>query len=602
MMLFKKTKQTLAALLCLCMVAAILPAGVPAAKAATAATYTFCPLSGVKDGTVVNTIAQSTTGNWKFHSSSLDASATKYYKTYGLQTANIGEGQWVAYELQNATKGYYSTKFTYLYSNSGTDAELYLIPAAATVDVSACNDSTYLGLVEFSRWDGTTGGEADDVAYLNNVFIPNDGNYILVLKSTGKMHYGSYQYLWAKGFELSPLADGVYAELASDTIEEGSSCALDVDVAVNGEAVTGFDVSFSDPTVASYADGKVKGLKVGTTDITVSYGDYSKVLSLTVKEIYRDTVITIKGLGLSDGNTYIKDIPVENLNGDWEHHSSRTFYDKADGTAQDAWALAWTGESIYFYNTAKKTDRYVAFKLLDVYAGDYKVSVDLLPYTGGGILEFYLVPDCETVDLDTMCTPKTWIGNVDFWANNGLSADIEVTDYLKDVTIKEAGDYVLIAKGTGRTTGTSAYGAYMTEFKMEWQGAPTEAAEGNAAFSDTYAYVRRRLESGIKNYDVTLIGGIKVDDLADYKNVGFDIDSDYYDATLTASNIYETLTLSDGTVNASDFGVDYFFVQTFTVSVENDRQGYDFMTFNAVATTANDDIIEGIKHTVQIAK
>lgn len=598
MMLFKKTKQTLAALLCLCMVAAILPAGVPAAKAATAATYTFCPLSGVKDGTVVNTIAQSTTGNWKFHSSSLDASATKYYKTYGLQTANIGEDQWVAYELYNATKGYYSTKFNYLYSNSGTDAELYLIPAAATVDISACNDSTYLGFVEFSRYVAGEPADSDKDASidLNNVFIPNDGNYILVLKSTGKMHYGSYQYLWVKGFELSPLADGIYANIGNDTLIEGKNTDLKVEIAVNGEKINdAYSVNFSDPTVASYSasTGKITALKPGSTDITVSYGSYSKVIELTVNAFAVD--VNIKGMGIGIWEL-IDGISADDTNGVWAYHSSNTYY----GANQAVPLAAY--DCIEFRSTGDSKDRYVAFEMYDLKSGNYSVEVTTRAYNGGGLLDFYVIPSCDEIDLDEMCTVDTFVGRVDFYENIALADAADRVSKVKNINIDSDGDYIIVARGTGRSRSVQGAFAVMSNFNMTRVGDVVEAKAGNEAFSETYAYVREMIANGNTTYVVTLIGGINVDDLAAYENVGFEISSERYNGTLTAKNIYKSLTLSDATISAESFGVDYFFVQTFSIDVEDVIDALDFMTINAVAETSDGDIIEGVEYTLQFAK
>lgn len=608
MAILKKTKQLFAALLCLCMVAAILPAGIPAAKAAEAKTYDLFNLTGVTSGSLISAITTANTnGQWEYHSQSNDGEVTKWNTTYGLSYSYFSKGRWTAFTLKDIKAGIYDVKMDHLKYASGGVSEFYLLPYSTTVDISDCNYSTLIGDVDFYVSSGEYTEEGDPVG---TATVPSDGDYILVIKSNGKspenegfQDFGHYA-VWGKKIVMTPAADGIYAKLEANSVAEGNSTGINITVSDNGAVVTdGYNVSFTDPTVASYASGRINALKPGSTDIVVSYGSYeSATIPFTVAELNRDSVISIKGLGYKDSPwKYLKDLTREET-GNWAVHSSNTFYGLENGKL--TYPVSWSNETITLYDITWSRDRYAAFSLFDVFAGDYDVTVDIIPGRGQGIVEFYLLPDNgEAIDLSTMCTKENWLGNVSAWADQEYDYENPVTVNLKDVTIDEAGDYILIIRGTGKTLGTT-YSMFMSEFKLDWQGAPTSPENGDAAFSDVYAYVRRDLTKDDKTYTVTLVGGINTDDLADYNNVGFNIVSETlgYEDTKTDTAVFKKLTLSDGELTAEQFGSDYIFVQTFNLTVGDEFGAYSFLTFKAVAETAEGGTIYGDEYTIQIAK
>lgn len=613
MAILKKTKQLFAALLCLCMVAAILPAGVPAAKAAEAKTIDLSR-SGVtapNKSDISALTAANTNGQWAYHSQSDDGRQNKVWNTtYGLSFNYFYKGRWAAFTLYDLEAGVYDVTMDHIKSISGGVSEFYLLPYSATVDIKDCNLATLIGEVDFFISEGEPDIPGDKVG---TAIAPSDGDYILVIKSNGMSpknegytDYGHYA-VWGTKIAMTPAADGVYAKLEADSVVEGKSMDIAIGVMESGELVGGYNVSFTDPSVASYASGKITGLKPGSTDATVSYGSYESVtLPFTVTEIHRDRVISTEGLNLNPQWVYLNTYTTPDMtNGDWVYHSSKTTYNGVD----ENWPLSNFNDTIDFRMTAQKADRYIAFEYIDVLPGDYKVELVFPAYNGGGVMDFYLVPDCTTVNLDLMCTPSTYLGRINFYADHILNAAVDYelleTEYLKDITITEQGNYVLIARGVNdRSIGGNNFGAVTKEIRLDWQGAPSEAAApGDAAFSKTYAYVRENVKKGNKSYDVTLVGGISADDLADYNGVGFEVASDYYENTLVDTAVFEKLTLSDGgELTNTMFGSDYLFVQNFTVYVDEIDEAFDFMTIKAVAETAEGGTIYGDEYTIQIGK
>jgi len=617
MAILKKTKQLFAALLCLCMVAAILPAGVPAAKAADMS-YDFLNLTGMKSRDLVkNVTTANTNGQWEFydHSPKMDNNQSTAKHTWmkegsyqwGMNIAGLHGGNYVAYTLKNVQKGYYKATVDHLISGAGVYGEYYLLPYSDIVNIStACNAETLIGGINFCS-DGRTADSTVMGEEVGNVVVPDTGDYILVLRGTDVVYNGNTAYYgsaWMRGFNFIALADGVYASIAEASIEEGASTDLSVDLAVGGAKIASSDytytVSFTDPSVASFASGKIKGLKAGSTGVTVS-ASYngnaysSAAMQLTVTEVDRDVVVNLKGTGLAIWDP-LTTVTSSKTGGVWEYHSHV-------GNNPVAYGL-----SIDLQNVSESKNNYVAFRLLDVYAGDYDVKLDGCAQKGGTNVKFYIIPDCEAINLSTMCTGETEIGAVNFWNGDvtvtgptvSEASNIDVS--LKNVTIPEDGDYILVMRGTGLSIGGINYSGYINNFKMTWQGEPSTKAAGDAAFSPKYAFVRERMEKGLKSYDVTLVGGINASDLAAYTSVGFDISSDYYNNTLVDTAVFEKLTLADGELTAAQFGADYIFVQTFAVGFSAMDEAYNFMTVKAVAEKADGTTINGAEYVLQFAK
>jgi len=223
-----------------------------------------------------------------------------------------------------------------------------------------------------------------------------------------------------------------------------------------------------------------------------------------------------------------------------------------------------------------------------------------------GIVELFLVPKCDKSDIEANLTAVNSLGVVDFYdASKGFAYRDNTPRALKNFNVTESGSYLLVIKGENRANKASAnYNIQFRNFKMTYEGPAATAKEFDAAFSPKYAFVRPVYTGNVKSYEVTFMGAIKIDDLSAYQEVGFTyVTEDGKTQTKMESNVYETFTFADGnTLTAADLDADYLFFNSFIIGADEAFDGLQYMTFNAVAKTAEGATVRGAECSVQICQ
>ncbi len=106
---------------------------------------------------------------------------------------------------------------------------------------------------------------------------------------------------------LSTKADAVtdiYVSSDSVSVEEGKTAELWISVTPWNAPDKALEITVADPTVATYSDGVVSGLKQGSTTITVKYGEtLTKTVNITVTEAMPEDLTIYETVKYTFGNS-----------------------------------------------------------------------------------------------------------------------------------------------------------------------------------------------------------------------------------------------------------------------------------------------------------
>lgn len=453
MFLKKNAKRVTAMLLCICMVAGILPAGIqPVEASATDEIVYDFTMSSSYNKTNMNGKSGS---NWSFLGEHANAALNHkvyhhwYTSAYGMEYSGGDTGEWIAYKFDGITAGDYNFSVKHLEYASGGRGKVYMMPYKEGWTINDCDESYYVGLLDCYN----SSAELTVTESIGRFSADEDGSYVMVIKNTGEMPNGSaYRCIWIRNVTLASLATSFEASLAMPTVLVNDSVKLNLSLVVDGTDVDiGYDdveVTFGTPGIASFdaATGEITALKEGNTEITVSTvydtQPLSSVINLTVQAglVFGDTLtyeFTVNGVanktnmkGLSGSNwSFLGEHENASLNHSVYHHWYFNSYGiEISGAAKGEW---------------------VAYRFDDIAGGEYDVSAKHLVYASGGSAEVYMLPYSSDWSPDD-CNESNYVGTFNCYLANG---EVTVTDTVGRFKATKDGSYIMVLKNTGEDPG-----------------------------------------------------------------------------------------------------------------------------------------------------
>ncbi len=203
MMLFKKTKRLFAALLCFCMVAAIVPVTAPEAAAVEATvTVDFC---AYKNSSYADVKYFTSGGPMQPYQNVTSAFASRTGST----------GNWLAFDLGTVPAGDFDVNLKYAQSSYGGKAEIYLakidgfsVASAKTQINAALAANTSVAELNFYNATSSISGVSQKITFENE----QAGNYVLIAKMselspTPEAAGSGMSYIYLESISFTPVAD-----------------------------------------------------------------------------------------------------------------------------------------------------------------------------------------------------------------------------------------------------------------------------------------------------------------------------------------------------------------------------------------------------------
>lgn len=230
-----------------------------------------------------------TGGNWEYHS--IDPDITPVYSTIYLYPdkylrINLSRvGNWFAFKIKVPEAGRYSASLNYKEYNKAGESEVYLIPATIT-NVEGCLNDDYnlLGNVNYYR-AGSTSDISDATATLNDIYIPQAGEYLLVFKQSSIAN-GKFMLLNKFILNGAGLLGDMKINTGNTAMFVGETRQAELNI--NNESIpadsSDLQVIYSseNPDVATInEDGLITAHAIGVAQIcaSVTYGQYSRECS-----------------------------------------------------------------------------------------------------------------------------------------------------------------------------------------------------------------------------------------------------------------------------------------------------------------------------------
>ena len=502
-----KAKQILAALLCFCMIAAVIPA-MPTA-AAIDVEYTFDFSASTPDAGCTSYDG----GNWKFTEGS---GITAVGLNSWFEFLNLAKsGSYAIFDLGELQSGEYDVTFgTYKWAAGGLVA-FYLIPYDADVS-TACKSEYLMGNISFYAASDAT--STDELESFN---VPTTGKYKMVAKGTGiKSSKSSNYHAGLMSLKLKRVSDGIkrinfipwdipeaasgydggnwkyYSKSASVVgptasarnylqvtgLNKNQWIAYDIGALKSGEYNVEVEnwkykggtiakwylvsKNASDIGAACTADallGTVVTFQsnpadVPVTDTLANYqvkedGDYLLVMMGTGTYATGNTnagswaLLTRSFMMRRVGDYKIKFEKTINLIPlTWKSHDALIAYEGDYSIKSVSGGVTLSTGSAFFQASKLTSGSYVAFNAGNFMAGKYDVDITSYKCASGFIADYYLIPASAT-DISAACNENTKLGTADSYAATDVLADPEKQ---AQFNVYEDGDYLLVIMGTGK--------------------------------------------------------------------------------------------------------------------------------------------------------
>lgn len=402
-----------------------------------------------------------TDGNWSFfeYTPGMWVSQTSFrqFKDDYFQAGLVEVGNWFALKA-DLTEGNYTTQLNYYYWTKAGAADIYLLPGDTTVAgiPDAIADDTY----KIGDVDCYGGGWVKTSKALNNITIPETGEYIIVFKLT-KTTEAIHLYL--RQLILEPADTGslqqVEAICAPSSVKAGRKSQIRVSGTL--EDGTAADLSKAqitytalDPEIATVSNtGVITTLSPGEADfgVSVTLGGAAVTdectLSVLAGEPDSKAAAKVKFnfnyikenwvSPISGSNLDIRDIPYEMTDGTWAYYGYSPGLTPGPSTFR-------VYRNQYFEPALPEVGNWMALKIKLPAAGIYTATLNYYEYSNSGAADIFIVP-IDTQDVsDSVKNEFYKIGEVDCYGPEW----IEKSTSLDDVYIPEAGEYLLVFKGT----------------------------------------------------------------------------------------------------------------------------------------------------------
>jgi len=325
-------------------------------------------------------------------------------------------------------------------------------------------------------------------------------------------------------------------------------------------------ITFSDVTIPE-AGEYLLVIKGGKANDKYNYWwNFFETLVLTKKSEYVapgdfEPVAKTYKFDRFDWNTPLTGYTYDFTNGDWRYHSySESLWSDPDFTVSEGNFTAITGGLQFDL----QGERWVAMAIKVPASGIYLANGTYAGFWRSGINEYYIIPAAGATSeaaIAAQLTEDNLIGSKDEYLGS-WTANQAVT--FSDVTIPEAGEYLLVIKGSGETSADENYWSFFEKLTLTKKAnyvAPEVTVSAN--FGEHYAYMTKL---GNKCF-LTVVGGIK--DIAGYSEVGFEVSVNGEVAQAKSSkNVYETINYNGAAIDTSKIGADveYLFYETFEMS------------------------------------
>lgn len=424
--------RLLAVLLCVCMLAGLMPQAAPKAQAAEASALYF---DFKKAANIFVDTAYSNTDNmWKFHSytpswtdvTTETGRGTVCKFTQGGQFLLNSTEKWVALELDIPQAGRYQTQLIYYAYKSGGIADIYLIPATEAENVAdALSADAQLGSVDFYAPSDVFGAEKA----LEAATVAKAGKYLLVFKASGsKNPAATNYYAFVTGFQMEKAEAALSFKLGTDHLLPGASTDYTIEL-INelGENVDieGVDITMenSDSTVAEVDEAAkaVTALKLGSCILTARAEYQGNTLEASA-------TLTVSSLS---GAYQAFDFTLA--------HKDPSLFTTSGSVTPTTWAHGYQG-------LLPNEDAYYAVDVAIDVPGSYRAAVVNYKYKSCAIYELHLVPKSENLP-DALSDDKYLLAEVDGFAEKD---DPNAKTDLGIIEVPSAGEYRLVVQGTGR--------------------------------------------------------------------------------------------------------------------------------------------------------
>lgn len=439
-------------------------------------------------------------GNWQYEAVSPGWNPTEYalYQYVGAYLRIWPEkaGQWAAFRIHVPKEGMYRSSLAYTTGGSSKiDAHLISAEYATSpdeIEQHLSEESGYkLGVLQYTATNPAQNLEQG----MGSVAIEKAGEYILVLRMTEAGENSRFQ---VRGFTLdgSQPLDIVTARADQDSLQVGDAAHVIVSGALaNGVAADLYQATKTfvseNPEIAAVTEtGYITALSEGeaTIRVSVTLEGVTKTTSFSVTVTQKGSVPPaafsaqkhkysffnrganvwlnpesgnagdIRGITYDHtGEALITSVTV----GNWEYHSM-----------DPNWASTYT--SLYRYYPLylriwpNTVGNWVAFKIKVPDPGRYRASLNYYQNGSAGIGDVYLMPS-TIADVGNYLQDDYYkLGTVDF-QKDGLTAvtAAENPAVFGEVTIKEAGEYLLVFREKDVTKGAHLF---VSEFKLNGVG------------------------------------------------------------------------------------------------------------------------------------
>jgi len=344
----KKAKQILAALLCLCMVVAVIPVAAPQAAAAVGSSVVF-HFGGSNGAPTGAGAVGSAASNWTMiaKSDTLDWTTWGSWKHTQIESPNAGD--YVALKVNIPEGGVYSTVANVYDWHSFGHYNIHMIPYTEGMDIASAIKS-YVGFIGTAGKSDRTSGEGYADCALYDATL-NAGDYILAfeLKATKNDSVNGYQQLSGK----------LYGGPATLTFTKKADLP-----AASVEATT-YEISAQTATSGTWE--KMSDLS-SVDAATTGWWNYYAAASTTEQGAF----VTFKLKGLKEGS-----YKANALNYQYRSGCDQDYYLVSADTSKDAIAALTSSSTAYIgRGSSYDDDDYTATELVKEEVGEIGIPAD----------------------------------------------------------------------------------------------------------------------------------------------------------------------------------------------------------------------------------
>ena len=478
MRLSKLWTRALAWLATLSLLAALLPASAPRARAAEDGVVRFLFGQSVytgdaqpKEGDPRKIVEYSGERNWIYLDDTAPETAGYFVRNsdHICMIATQGAGQWAAFEIILPNAGTYKVSMNAFCRTRCGLTGLYFFPSDGRAIADAIGEETMIGQVDH------TGNNVWRTDEFGEVTVPQAGKYVLVLRGDGQVS-GKENIIYCKEitFERIAVLDAVSLDIGNDSTLTAGEYAEPV---VKGLSSDGTALNLAEgeillesgnPQIARIGkDGKIYALSPGEADITAT---------VTLNEVTRRETVTLR---------ILEALPFAGVDADYKFQLG-AYGETSDDVAKDY--TEYTDSRLWAYLDSKVSGTvskpplisllssplvmqcpclggdWIAFRIKVETAGSYQAALSAYCRNAAAIIDCYLIPyGAEAAgNIPGYLTEDYWIGAADTYSSGTGIFDFA----LNTVRIPQAGEYILVLSASRKNNMASAFNMYPSAFSL----------------------------------------------------------------------------------------------------------------------------------------